>query len=360
MNTKKILTYSLIMLIGYSCSEPSTSIIALCEKDEKGNFTLKWEIFPESDNIPVEIYASDNDSIFPPTPILTTISNNYIAVIEKGDSCGYRYYRLKVGNTSSDIITNRLFPLDSVQNFRDIGGYRTIDNKLVKWGKIFRSGDFTHMTDQDGKELRKLHLKTVIDLRPTRSTMIYQKTKDRLDAKKLYELPITSNAYDNISQRIVDGKFLRGDAVIFTQDMYRNMVENYAEAYAKLFDYMCDENNYPIVYHCFLGKDQSGIASYFLLRALNVAPEVAEDDYMLSNAGIDRSKFMHGVDNLSESRQEALTMITKTDKSFLRYAISCIRTKYGSVDQYMTNELRLTPEKRAKLQKLLLYKEGLR
>jgi protein-tyrosine phosphatase len=134
------------------------------------------------------------------------------------------------------------------------------------------------------------------------------------------------------------------------------MVNNFTNEYAAFFDYLCNEENYPIVYHCYLGKDQSGLATYFLLKVLDVPMDEIEDDYMASEAGIDRLKLIKGVDSLSESRQEAFTMLTKTDVAYLRYGISCIREKSGSVEEYMTNELKLTPEKRKKLKSILLYK----
>lgn len=330
-----------------------TLITALSEKDNRGNHTIKWEIFPEKDNLPVEIYASDNDTIFPGTPLQIAKSDDYIAVINKADSLGYRFFKLKVDGVYSDVITNRFFELDSVQNFRDIGGYKTIDNRQVRWGKVYRSGDFSRMTSLDAKQLERLKIKTVIDLRSKRAI---SRRPDKLLSVRRYELPITKYTSDSISKKIVEGTFLRGDAVIYTQDWYKGMIDNYSETFAQLFDYLSDQSNYPLVIHCSLGKDQSGIATYFLLRALDVPTDVIEEDYMLSNEGINKAKVMRGTENLSESRQEALTMMTKTDISFIRYALSCVRNKSGSVEEYMAKDLRLTPEKKQKLKDILLYK----
>lgn len=345
----------LLSLFGvYSCSyKPATSITILAEKDARGNQTLKWEIFPDRDNIPVEIYASDNDSIFPNEPILQAKSDDYIAIINKADSLSLRFFKLKVDGHFSDIVTNRFFELDSVQNFRDIGGHYTANNQVVRWGKIFRSGDFSRMTENDAAELDGLGLKTVIDLRAKRSVL---KRRDKLHLKRRYEIPISRNITDSVSRKIVDGQFLRGDAIIYTQDWYRSMIDNYSESFAQLFDYLADESNYPLVYHCSLGKDQSGLATYLLLRILDVPAETAEEDYMYSEYVINKSTIMKGAEDLSESRQEALTMMTRTDLSFLKYAISCIRHKRGSVDEYIKNDLRITPEKKQKLKDILLYK----
>jgi len=308
------------------------------------------------DNIPVDIYVSNNDSVFPSTPFLTANSNDYIAII-KSDSnevAARKFFRLKVAGTTSDVITNRFFDLDSIQNFRDIGGYITSDHHRVRWGKIYRSGSFYKMTPDDSLEINSLGIKTLIDLR---STDVRRKVVERYTGVNNIRIPIAYNGYSYISQKVMDGQFLRGDAIIHTQDTYRDMVTNFAKEYAAFFDYLCDEQNYPIVFHCYLGKDQSGLATYFLLKALDVPLDEIEDDYMASEIGIDRTMLIKDADSLSESRQEAFTMLTKTDLSYLRYGISCIREKSGSVEDYMLKELNLTPEKRKKLKSILLYKQ---
>jgi len=53
--------------------------------------------------------------------------------------------------------------------------------------------------------------------------------------------------------------------------------------------------------------------------------------------------------------QEAMTMISKADVSQLRYAISCMKNKSGSVEEYMSKELGLTSQKKEKLRNILLY-----
>lgn len=353
MRLKLLFSAASILLLCNCTSNPSLTV--LCEKDSQGNYILKWEIYPDMDNIPVEIFVSDNDSIFPSEPQLVVNSNDYIAIL-KQDSLrtGKRkFFRMKVAGTTSDVITNRFFELDSVQNFRDIGGYITNDGQRVRWGKLFRSGSFNKMTKHDSLELDDLGIKTVIDLR---STDVKRKNRERYTDVNNIRIPIAYNGYSSISQKVMDGQFLRGDAIIHTQDTYRDMVNNFADEYATFFDYLCDEKNYPIIFHCYLGKDQSGLATYFLLKALDVPMDEIEDDYMASEMGIDKSRLVKGADSLSESRQEAFTMLTKTDIAYLRYGISCIREKSGSVDDYLTNELKLTSEKRKKLRSILLHK----
>lgn len=349
----QFIAYIFILTLFYNCSQKSSSITVLCEQDAKGNYLLKWEIYPEEDNALVEIFMSENDSIFPSNVAYTAKSNDYIAVIENTpeNTETRKFFRLKIGNTISPAVSNRFFEFDSIQNFRDLGGYRSSDKHRIRWGKIFRSGSFSRMTEHDAQELEKLGVKTIIDLRSKDIKRVRPlRNKDIAQVR----LPISSNGYNAMAQKVMDGQFLRGDAVIYTQDTYKDMVVNFTQEYAKLFDYLSDENNYPIVYYCFLGKDQSGLATYFLLKTLDIPTDIIEEDYMASHIGINRVKSVKDADSLSESRQEAFTILTQTDISFLKYGLSCIKENYGSIDDYMSKELKITPEKKEKLKRILL------
>lgn len=349
----QFIAYIFILILFCNCSHRTASITVLCEQDAKGNYLLKWEMFPEEDNALVEIFMSENDSIFSSNVVYAAKSNDYIAVIENTPENNEtrKFFRLKIGNTISPTVSNRFFEFDSIQNFRDLGGYVSSDKHRIRWGKIFRSGSFTRMTNHDSEELEKLAIKTVIDLR---SRDVKSMRPLKIENVNQVRLPISTNGYNAMAQKVMDGQFLRGDAVIYTQDTYKDMVTNFTKEYAKLFDYFCDEANYPIVYYCFLGKDQSGLATYFLLRALDIPTDIIEEDYMASHIGIDRVKSVKNADSLSESRQEAFTILTQTDISFLKYGLSCIKESYGSIDNYMTKELKITPEKKEKLKRILL------
>lgn len=348
----RLITCIVTFVLLTGCSSRPTIYVS-CEQDTRGNYLLKWEIYPEVDSSVVEIFVSDNDSIFPSTPEVVVNSSDYIAIIENTSKKveKRKYFQLKTDGILSPIVSNRFFELDSIQNFRDIGGYTTNDHKQVRWGKLFRSGSFSRMTMRDSLELNNLGIKTIIDLRSKDVNPLFA---NRYKVENNIRIPISYNGYNSISQKVLEGRFLRGDAIIYTQDLYRDMIYNFSSQYAEFFDYLCDESNYPIVYHCFLGKDQSGLATYFLLRALDVPVDIVEEDYLASTIGIDKIKSVRNADSLSESRQEAFTMLTKTDLAFLKYGISCIKEKCDNVDEYMLKELKITPEKKQKLKKILL------
>ena len=59
----------------------------------------------------------------------------------------------------------RLLPMAGAYNMRDLGGYRTVYGKCVKWKMLFRSDDMNKLTAMDLDYLSLLPLRTVIDFR---------------------------------------------------------------------------------------------------------------------------------------------------------------------------------------------------
>lgn len=349
-NLKTLFLFGSLILSAGCSQEPTISFF--CEKDRVGNYILKWEVTPRKENGKVKIYMSKNDSVFSEPPVLNVSVDDYVVNIPTGDSIGRYFFRLKVGNTFSDIITNRRFNTDSIQNFRDLGGYFTSRGEQVRWGKIYRSGELSELSEEDKLILAGLKIKTIIDLRDREEVLLYP---DKYKADKTIHIPIVTGNRAYVRERIIDDSFYRGDAIIFTQDTYRRIIDDYSKEMAQLFDILCDESNYPVVVHGYLGKDRVGLAGYFLLRALGVPNYTGEEDYLLSNLCIRGDQVLGEARFLPERMQEAATVVCKANISYLNYAKSCMIKKSGTIDDYMLNELKLTEDKKKKLRQILLY-----
>ena len=59
----------------------------------------------------------------------------------------------------------RFLRLEGVRNARDLGGYRTHDGRIVRWGRVYRTGALGDATARDIELLRALGLRVVCDLR---------------------------------------------------------------------------------------------------------------------------------------------------------------------------------------------------
>ena len=61
--------------------------------------------------------------------------------------------------------SRREIKLQGVVNFRDIGGYPTKDGRQVKWGRIYRSAELSHLTAGGLDTLAQLKISYIADFR---------------------------------------------------------------------------------------------------------------------------------------------------------------------------------------------------
>ena len=147
----------------------------------------------------------------------------------------------------------RTLAVDGVSNVRDIGGYKAGDGKIIRRGVAFRGADFEHITgDGINKLVNILGIKTELDLRESSNK----------GPSKLGE---------NINYVATSGPW------------YNNSFEdNYRKELAKELRVFADADNYPIYFHCSLGRDRTGTLAFLLLSLCGVSKNDMYMDYEVS------------------------------------------------------------------------------
>ncbi len=331
----------------------TVKITSVVEKEPEGDFLLKWEVSPDREGR-INIYSSPTDSTLDDfTPLTSADVTDQVMRVNPTGTGLREFFILRIAGVQSGVVSNRVIEMDNIKNFRDIGGYFTIDNHQVRWGKMYRSADLSSATMQDQDKIRRLHIKTVIDFRSEKTAHRYPILLHPSIRK--VSLPLAPMDAAKLDELVNKGDFDRSDAIRYVQDAYVDILENHKEQFGELFDLLVNDSNYPILLTGSLGKDGVGLVAYFILHVLGVSPVMLEQDYMLSNQCIDPAKENIDATNLTEPMQEAVTAMLSVNRAYLNYAIDHIIKKYGSVDNYLENELRVTPGKRSLLRKYLLY-----
>ncbi len=151
-------------------------IASVVEKNTDGDFLLKWEVSPDVEG-KIDIYSAMTDtSIRNFTPVRTKLVEEQFALLNPSGSGLREFFILKTSGVTSGIISNRFIDMDNILNFRDLGGYSTIDDKQLKWGQIFRSGHLSNTNLFDQEKLKGLGIKTIIDLRLLQKMLSSMKT----------------------------------------------------------------------------------------------------------------------------------------------------------------------------------------
>ena len=331
----------------------TVKITSVVEKDREGDFLLKWEVSPDQEG-DIDIYSSLTDSSLTSfTPLTSKRITDQVLRVNPSGSGLREYFMLRTGGVHSGVVANRIIDMNNIKNFRDIGGYFTSDNFQIKWGQMYRSADASNATLYDQERIRRLNIRTVIDFRSEKTAKKYPLLLHPSIRK--FALPIAPMDAEKLDEQVKDENFDRSDAIRYVQESYVDIVENHKEQFGEMFDLLTNDSNYPILLTGSLGKDGVGLASYFILYALGVPHGTLEDDYMLSNQEIDPAKSKIDARNLSEPLQEAVTAMLSVNRAYLNYAIDHIKQKYGSVDNYLEKELRVTSGKKNLLRKYLLY-----
>lgn len=175
--------------------------------------------------------------------------------------------------------------VDGVENIRDIGGWGKYSGNTyvnyIKQGMIYRSGRFnedkssevTVTISEDGLYEINNHLKikTEIDLRRT-STNEVGSLSDKSplgDSVNYVQLPML---YGGNNILTFTGKTSGDDYEYDNPAMIK-----------KFFEILSDEKNYPIDFHCSIGKDRTGCLAYLLEGLLGFDQETMYRDYMFTN-----------------------------------------------------------------------------
>jgi protein-tyrosine phosphatase len=169
----------------------------------------------------------------------------------------------------------RLLPLVGACNFRDLGGYPTVDGRFTRWGKLFRSDTLHELTEEDLELLRQIGLTSIIDLR-TRTEL------ERTGRGPLAEEPI---AYLHASVLQEEG----GESVASPAPPEGNPAERYLwylevgrRAFVEALTLVADPANQPLVFHCAAGKDRTGVLAALVLEVLGVERSVIVEDYTIT------------------------------------------------------------------------------
>lgn len=230
---------------------------------------LKWDYNSSADEYIVSISTDKNMS----SPEVYTTSKSSFVITNLEIDQNY-YWTVTVNSEVSDVYTfktsdapPRNIDVDGVANVRDLGGWKTENGTRTKQGLIYRCGRLNESSadtakieiTEHGKNvmLNQLGIKSEIDLRKTDDNEVGGITSSPLGTSVSYfSCPMGWDGdmlYDNKEQVI------------------------------RVFSILADENNYPLIYHCNIGTDRTGMISFLVNALLGVSQDDLITDYMFSN-----------------------------------------------------------------------------
>lgn len=186
----------------------------------------------------------------------------YIEFLEDGNKV-----TTSVDNFMIDKTTPRNLSIEGVTNVRDLGGYKIGLNTYVRQGMIYRSARFNEnettdllITESGIKEMVEvLKIKSELDIRRVDNNENGGITTSPLGSSvNYYSVPMKSG----------------GNLLLLNKTVIKDA-----------FAVLGNEANYPVVIHCSIGTDRTGMLCFLINALLGVKEEDLYRDYLFSNFG---------------------------------------------------------------------------
>lgn len=238
----------------------------------------------------------------------------------------------------------RVIPLTSAPNLRDLGGYRTVDGRAVRWGLVYRSAMLAYLSDDDQARLSLLGLKWVCDLR---SDQEVSAAPDRLPPalKAHYQrLPIDADRHQ--TYRLWTLLFNHRSLGRLLLGIYRQILDEHAPVFRAVFERLATTDNLPALIHCTAGKDRAGLTAALLLLALGVPEATVLADYSQSNYYYAAFRQFSAA-SVERLRPLGITVddmqpLLVADPAVLSAALAYLRARYGLIEAYLRQHVGLS------------------
>lgn len=243
-------------------------------------------------------------------------------------------------------------------NFRDIGGYRTQQGASTRWGKVYRTGVLTYLTDDDHAPITSLQVRAICDLRRAEE-------REREPTRWPHANINALSWEDGIVTPTIRG--LGADCPRTAEGMFDTMVALYralptwmGPRIGGMFSAIA-RGDVPLIVHCAAGKDRTGVAVALLLRSLGVPEQTVIEDYLLTNTSGNFEEFIRSRHQahlgLTDTHSPLLSMpeemrrvLFSADPRFLEAAFEQI----GDVEGYLAKTAGVSPQVQERVRAALL------
>jgi protein-tyrosine phosphatase len=241
------------------------------------------------------------------------------------------------GMQMQSLDAQRVIALEGGRNFRDLGGYETIDGRRIKWGVVFRSGSLAGLTPADWDLLQQRGVRSMCDLRTT-----HERISEPFAWKDAATLSYFSRDYQSSfgELRKVMASDLPSGAAARAAMMngYKELPFEQAIAYRQIFLHIA-ANEVPLVFNCSAGKDRAGTAAALILTALGVNRDTVIADYVLTNTAVNLQRVLAGGSDkrsmLAKRPAEVVTAILHADPAYIAHALDSIDERHGCIEEYL-------------------------
>ena len=212
-------------------------------------------------------------------------------------------------------------------NARDLGGLPTRSGGVTNWRAFVRTDGLHKLNDAGRAALHDYGVRMVIDLRmPDEMTQLPNPLRDDPRVRFL-NVSLLGQHGDEVFER---NKHLPPHA-----DWALVVLEEAKDKFRQVFTGIADAPEGAVLFHCYAGKDRTGLIADLLLDLADVFDEHIVDDYDLSNL-----QLRHYIDALGSDIEDPEMRARVVDAWSVRpetahVVLAHMRSKYGGTREYL-------------------------
>lgn len=215
---------------------------------------------------------------------------------------------------------------DGCLNLRDLGGLPTEDGALTAYGEFVRGDTLCGLTDSGRDALMGYGIRTVIDLRSMQEITAEPNPFAALpDVVSYVHRPLNDPATDtrlSITADAAERYILMTDAAAVGQRI------------GAIFTSMAEAPAGGVLFHCFAGRDRTGVVAALLLRLAGVGIDTIVEDYEVTDTRL-RARYDQWLTGLEGTSRERFLSSLKARGHPIRRVVEHVEEGHGSVSRYL-------------------------
>jgi protein-tyrosine phosphatase len=226
-------------------------------------------------------------------------------------------------------VRERRLVWDGCLNIRDLGGHPTEDGCSTRWGSVIRADSVRALTDSGWDALVAHGVRTIVDLRSHGELAADPPRDAPVDVVHVSVLP---EQHDPVWAEL---DLAADDVALEKQRFYVEALRRWGDRFAEAIATVAHAPDAPVVVHCQVGKDRTGLVAALLLRLAGVPAGNVAADYALSAENLAPQSRPWVDEAADEVERERRSRLVATPAASMLGVLAAIESEHGSAAGFL-------------------------